>query len=152
MALSVEFYNTASNPKEVPKTLGAAITQTAVNCITYNPIDQLTGTLILDYNAALLNANYCTMAGKNYFITERKYGIGQHMELTLKVDVLETYWQEIKHCPAVFDRSDSHPNNMLSDPMERVSTQREVEYLPFVNVGVGNPFDYPDRILVQTML
>ena len=75
MALSITFYNTASNPKDVPKVLGAALGD-ALTLNPYKPLDELTGTVIVAYNASWLNANYCTMGGKSYFITDRQYDIG----------------------------------------------------------------------------
>lgn len=143
MALSITFYNTTSNPKEVPKTLGEPLGN-ALTLNPYKPLDQLTGTIIVDYNASWLSANYCTFEGKNYFITDRKYDIGQKMELTLKVDVLETYWNQIKNCPAVFDRSDTKNNAEIIDGQRRFEAYQDVEYIEFNGSGLT----YPERIVM----
>lgn len=104
MALTASFYTYTGDNRVLEKELGAAI-KTLTNTIKpYKPLDDLTGVLTLDYDAALLSANYCHLGtyaneawsnDKYYYVIDRKYDIGQKMELVLKVDVLMTYKSEI---------------------------------------------------------
>ena len=104
MALSADFYTYTGDSRVLQKELGTAIKSLSGLIEPYKPLDDLTGTLILAYDASLLSANYCHLGtyangnwsnDKYYYIIDRKYDIGQKMELVLKVDVLMTYKSEI---------------------------------------------------------
>lgn len=95
MSFECTFYNVADDNKVLTKTLGTA-THTCASTVPYNPLSPLTGKLILDYHEDILTSNYVNFLGKYHFITDKQLLSGQKIEVTCKVDVLQTYNTDIK--------------------------------------------------------
>ena len=59
MSFTCTFYNISDPPNKLSKTLGTAI-HTAT-CSPFNPVSDLHGEIIVDYNSAIEAANYCVI-------------------------------------------------------------------------------------------
>lgn len=82
-----------------------------ISTTPYEPLDDLNGYVILDYNESYNNYNKAQLYGKYYTITSREKDVGQKMRLNLKVDVMKTYASEIATCDVIVKRTGSPPPN-----------------------------------------
>ena len=130
-------YNNTDNPKTVNKTLSETPTHTAT-ITPYQPLSELTGTIILAYNSALDSANYCSFGSKYYFITDRILLTGGKIQLTLRVDVLMTYKTAIKNCPAILARTETKEAQdiYIADPDYPIEQYKKIVIKNFA------PFSY----------
>lgn len=154
MALSATLYNISANPRVVDKPLGSPVL-TANALAPYEELSNLTGKLILAYNADALNANYCkltetdgqyTTFEKYYYITDVSRDIGQKMNILLRTDVLMTYKSDIMNCEIIANRSDTLNNCDIADGLFRHEARQDIEQISFV--PVVNRFDYPDCVIM----
>lgn len=101
--MTVTFKTCTSNPKTAEKEFDQREGKTieVPNVQPFERLDDLTGTLILEYNDAIEASNYCEFEGMKYFITGKARDIGERLVLTLKLDALSTYWGQIKKCEAI---------------------------------------------------
>ena len=145
MSLSANFYNNTDNPKTVNKTLSAEPVISAT-ITPYQPLSELTGTIILAYDSDLDSANYCsigTNGTKYYFITDRILLTGGKIQLTLRIDVLMTYSADILNCKAVINRSDTLNNAQILDGAIRHEARQDIEYIDF-----NNGLSYPEKVIM----
>lgn len=75
----------------------------------YQPLDDLNGYVILDYNESYNDYNKAELYGKYYTITSRVKDIGHKIRLNLTVDVMKTYEDEIKNCEVIVQRTGTPP-------------------------------------------
>lgn len=76
-----------------------------ISTTPYEPLDDLNGYVILDYNSSYEQYNKAQLYGKYYTITSHVKEIGGKIRLNLEVDVMKTYADEIKDCFAVIERT-----------------------------------------------
>lgn len=118
---TISLYNISDNPKKLVKNPGNAL-YTPTTFEPYQPLSDLTGTVLIPYKIKVGNdyvilegANYAKLNGKYYFITDRVLEPGGKLRLYLKIDVLMTYAEQIKNCPAVNRRSANLYNAFIYD-------------------------------------
>lgn len=83
-----------------------------VATITATPTEKiniLNPSFIVEYKANLLTANYCYISELNryYYITSHTLEKGNRLIFNCEVDVLKTYYEQIKNCNATVIRSES---------------------------------------------
>lgn len=113
--MNITLYKTSSERHRLSKVL--------TNSVAVNNVHILDGTSITDpvvvigYDASLLSHSYAYISdfGRYYFITNIDVLPGQEMRLSLHVDVLTTYKDQIKACNARITRSQSNYDPMISD-------------------------------------
>ena len=81
----------------------------AIPTTPYQPLDDLNGYVILDYNESYNEYNKAELYGKYYTITSRVKDIGHKMRLNLEVDVMKTYADEIATCEVIVTRTSGEP-------------------------------------------
>lgn len=92
--------------------------QNNVLCDVYEPVDRLNPQIILDKDKVdLTNINYMDIPefGRKYFITNIVGEAGNKVSIYGHVDVLSTYDAQIRNCPLIAARSESHYNFYLQD-------------------------------------
>ena len=115
--MNITLYKTSSERHRLNKVL--------TNGISKNNVHILDGTSITDpvvvigYDVTLLTHSYAYISdfGRYYFITNIDVLPGQEMRLSLHVDVLMTYKDQIKACKARITRSQSNFDKYISDSM-----------------------------------
>lgn len=146
--MDISFYNYNGMNNVLQKTLSPVATITDVN--PFQPLSPLTGELILNYNANIFAANYCTFLGKSYFVTDRKMLPGQRMSIFCRVDVLQTYSAGIKTAPLIPSRSSDQYNSWIFDaqlPFEEAATSYSLP--PVGQAGVDYAvWDYDNMSLI----
>lgn len=80
-----------------------------ITAIPTEKINILNPSFIVEYKANLLTANYCYIAELNryYYITSHNLERGNRLIFNCEVDVLKTYYEQIKNCTATVIRSES---------------------------------------------
>ena len=129
------FYTFTGDPKTANKSLTQVASSAALQPL--EPINNLTARLVVDYKSAAFGADYFSFDGKYYKITDRKALTAQALEITGAVDTLKTYWNQIKDCPAVCERSTTKYNSKVNDPLYPVEQKKQV--------WVKNLFDLPNN-------
>lgn len=82
---------------------------TTINATPTEKVNILNPSFIVEYNSNLLNANYCYISELNryYYITSHNLERGNRLIFNCEVDVLKTYYEQIKNCNATVIRSES---------------------------------------------
>lgn len=110
MSLSITLYTSTADPKELDKS--SKLTQIGSAAITATPtndIDVLNPTVLLNYNSNYIGANYAYISafGRYYYINDKSVKPGQSITLTMSVDPLMSFRNQIKNCTACVTRSES---------------------------------------------
>lgn len=129
MSFNVNFYKTNDDPKVANKAI-IAIKQ--ASCRPTTTVDILNPVFEVDYDAALLKANYCYCAlfgNRYYFINDIKVDIGKKIILYCSVDVLKTYYSQIKECKACITRSESigEPTYVIDNKLPVNPSKKELK-------------------------
>lgn len=129
MSFSATLYNCSDDPRKAVKTLPAGIPVATItpteSCDILNP------TFILNYNASYATCNYIFVGApfnRRYFITDIKIDIGKKIVITCAVDVLSTYWADIKGNEVNVVRQENLKEPYLPDPEYKTYT----DFAPFV--------------------
>lgn len=112
--MDITLYRTKSEPNRLDKVLTDDM---LISGMLTDACNALNPTIRLSYNAAIFNKNYAfiPVLGRYYYINN--YVIdGDSILLSMHVDVLKTYQQDIKNSVAHINRSSSG-NPYIPDPM-----------------------------------
>ena len=127
----ITFWNSADDPRMLTKAVNSLNAVKEIQTAKpYQPLSPLTGQIIIDYDAAILNCNYCAFLGKYHFITDMQMLTGQKMAITCRVDVLQTYNAAIKNTRAYCKRTASRAlqTPYLYDNSAPISEKKFVAY------------------------
>lgn len=116
MGLTVTFYTSTANPKQLDKTGYLTAIGTAKTLHVKHKIDLLNPVFEVDYNSLFLPANYIYISefGRYYFVTIAT-DTAQRMTITGTVDVLYSHAAQIKNCPCTVIRSENAGVNYVID-------------------------------------
>ncbi len=155
--MDIAFFTYAGRSNVVQKTLTPVATITGAK--PFQPLSPLTGELLLDYNADIFGANYCTFLGKSYFVTDRELLTGQRMRIICRVDVLQTYCnsEAFNAIPIVPQRSASKTayNAWIADTMQPVEVAKYCEIMNPTGYDPALPdacLDYAELSLVAGII
>lgn len=135
--MNADFYDYQGENNVIVKKLNNDNKIGSVATITpYQPLSDLTGTIILTYNQTIFRANYCilnygtdqTPLPKNYFVIDRQLIQGGKMILTLMCDVLTTFQTQVLDMQVLCRRSAlvSKQTPYILDQNAPVETRRQV--------------------------
>lgn len=112
--MQVQIYKTSSERHRLSKSLSNQINKT---CHILDGTSITDPVIVIGYDASILSHSYAyiTDFGRYYFITNMEVLPGQEIRLSLHVDVLMTYKDQIKACNARVTRSQSNYDPMISD-------------------------------------
>lgn len=122
----VRLFNNYSDNNEVHKSISIL---REMDCNIYEECSIQTPTIIIDIEQnnpnVVLNANYCYIPFWNryYYITDSSIYNGNLVRLSLKVDVLMSFWNDFANSPCIAKRSTSHPNPHIPDTYEVYKNQ-----------------------------
>lgn len=120
--MNVVFYNNKSDNNEVSKELTNV---GSFDCELHRECSVQTPTMIVPMSDALLSANYCYIPkfGRYYYIAEMNIFSGDLVAISLKVDVLKSFWNDFKGSRCQAKRSSSKPNYNLPDETKTYKPQ-----------------------------
>lgn len=132
MSFEATLYNCSDDPRKAVKTFPAGIPVATItpteSCDILNP------TFILNYNASYTTCNYIFVGApfnRRYFITDIKIDIGKKIVITCAVDVLSTYWADIKGNEVNVVRQENLKEPYLPDPEYKTYTDfQNITYMP----------------------
>lgn len=103
--MDVIFYKCSDDPRSLNKTYTDEKRKT---CTVYAECSILNPSILLRYDAGLIHHNYMYIPewGRYYFVSSMSVATGKQMIVTGSVDVLQTYKDEIKNCPATCIRNE----------------------------------------------
>jgi len=116
-SFTIEFRVNKSDPKTAEKTLDPN-KKYQKPCTPYEALDDLNGFVIIDYDPNVMECNYAEYDSKQYFVTDRIRQPGQKLQISLRIDSLSTYWDQIKTCQALLattTNSDGWTRQMQGD-------------------------------------
>ena len=112
--MQVQIYKTSSERHRLSKSLTNQINKT---CHILDGTSITDPVIVIGYDSSILQHTYAyiTDFGRYYFITNMEVLPGQEIRLSLHIDVLMTYKDQIKACNARVTRSQSNYDPMISD-------------------------------------
>lgn len=144
MNVTLNFYINDSDTNVVNKNLtnGKTINATLKTSTNVeNPVFVLSRSAYDTY----YNYLYCEELGRYYFVDSPVILQGGLIELSCKVDVLETYASEIKNLTCTVARNEKHKNGYLPD-----GKYKSVAYEQIVTKKFPNPINN-DCVILMTM-
>lgn len=128
-----------------------------IECDVYEPVDRLNPQIILDKDRVdLTNINYMEIPefGRKYFITNIVGEAGNKVSVYGHVDVLSTYDAQIRRCPLIAARSESHYNFYLQDERRLFNAYTWNQYITITDdqadISDGEFFE-PDTMILIAM-
>ena len=137
--MTITLYTTDSDPKTVDKQLSVIASDLAIKPLQTFSI--LTPVIALDYATAYLRANYAYIPelSRYYFVGDPQLELGKRIIFTCTVDVLMSYSEGIKNCPATIVRSEAYPPGAVVDDKLPVNPNtKELKVIEFTPES-----DYP---------
>ena len=122
--MQIKLYKNLSEVNTIGKTLTEESVRTGTlkdGCSVLSPSVVLTGENLSGFNYA-----YIPQFSRYYFIKEITSVKSGLWELSMRVDVLETYQTQIKAQKAVVERQEQNYNLYLNDPEWKVYTNKQV--------------------------
>ena len=128
--MTITVYKISDDRRVVNKTLGTAVA--TLTAVIKNDADILYPVLEVAYNSSVLTANYLYIdtLQRYYYIKNIKLD-RQRIFLECEVDVLKSYYNEIKNLSCVVSRQENNYNTYLNDGVWRNLQPKEVITLPF---------------------
>lgn len=113
--MNITLYKTSSERHRLNKVLTNSVAKN--NCHILDGTSITDPVVVIGYDATLLTHSYAYISdfSRYYFITNIEVLPGQEMRLSLHVDVLMTYKDQIKACNSRVTRSQSNYDPMISD-------------------------------------
>lgn len=135
-------YNTTSNPKALNKDLTNGTNIETIH--PYEPVSDLEGYVIVNYNSTYEDMNYAAYDNDFYFIVDREKMIGGKMKLYLRMDVLMSFSTGIVNCPIVVLRSEvtSKHNAYIQDGLRVTYADREMDTFAIGDLTTQDPDSY----------
>ena len=143
----VTFYHMKSDYRVVNKNINTVIGTT--NTIEpYNPLSDITGFIIVSYDANWYSANYAKVGDKYYYIIGREVLTGGMMRIVLHVDVLmnvgnSAAFRAIKIVPSRSDKENLY-NSWIADGSQPYELAKDTT--------VSNPVGYDESLLPNACL
>lgn len=122
--MQIKLYKNISEVNTIGKTLTEESVRTGTlkdGCSVLSPSVVLTGENLSGFNYA-----YIPQFSRYYFIKEITSVKSGLWEISMRVDVLETYQTQIKAQKAVVERQEQNYNLYLNDPEWKVYTNKQV--------------------------
>lgn len=140
--MQIILYVTTSEPNRVKKTLnnantlqGTLKTETSI----MNPVIDIAGT------NTILSYNYCYIPDfkRYYFITDIVVVRNGLFRLSLSVDVLQTYWNELQNLKVIVARQENRMDAYLNDDKQKVRAYDKIyTVMPSTVSPFGKEFSY----------
>ena len=125
--MNATFCKYAGKNDTINKTLTTVATLTIK---PYNDFDDNNPYLIIAYNSAIEDCNYCIIDGVKYFIETPIKNIGNRLELRLTKDLLSTYAAELMQCNAIIDRNSVNYNSYIHDESQKMCVNKTTFSIP----------------------
>lgn len=131
MPISLQFYNTTSNPKKINKTISAV--GGAISLDPFEDFDLENPYVILNNNTAV--GNYAQI-GSDYFFAEQPILMtGNRKMVRFTKDVLMSNKAQLLNVDVIAERSSNLYNSYMYDPVQAQQANKEIQNYEFYRVG-----------------
>lgn len=135
MAIAVNFWRYAGSPKRIDKALSAT-PDLVKNAVTpFEPLDQLRGYVIMEYDEIYYEMTMAGIGWKYYHITDRTALPGGRIRLDFMVDVLYTYRTDLMNCNVWCKRSAVKQTPYIPDALAPIESRMIVEATEGEEIG-----------------
>lgn len=126
---SITLYKVSDDNNVIDKSLNSALT---FNIMMKADVDVLNPVIILDsISAADYNYAYIPSFGRYYYITSRTAIPGGLTQISMHVDVLKSYSNEIKSLSAVIKRQQNRGSQYIPDPEYELNSNTNKKTIKF---------------------
>lgn len=130
--MQIHIYHNNSENNAINKNI---VGITSPDCVVKDPISMITPTVILN---SFENMSYCNYAyipsfNRYYFIDDIRPLTGSRVELSLRVDVLETYKDTLLALSAVLDKQEANGSPYYNDGSFNVLAREFLQSYNFPN-------------------
>lgn len=149
MGIEIEFYKFYGDPRTANKNLGNQVGSD----VTLQPLEAISNLevrMIINYNSDFFECNYFTAESMVYHITGMRRLTAEAMEITGRLDSVASYWDKIKKCPCMCDRTADAARGtfFINDPILRTNQYTLDET---ISLKPNNIFGYNGHILLMTV-
>ncbi|MBO5853322.1 MAG: hypothetical protein J6Q61_01135 [Bacteroidales bacterium] len=141
--MTIYFYDTLNDDRAMPKTLE---NETEATGTVRGDIDILNPTILIEGDTAIKNYAYIPDFNRYYFVSPPRVIRNGISEITLKVDVLQTYYVGIMNSPIVAERSSNMYNAYIADPNRKFFQYTVNQY-----IDIGDDIGKPDTPILVTV-
>lgn len=131
MSLTLQFYNTTSNPKKINKAISAV-----GGAITLNPFEDFDTEnpyVILDNGTAV--GNYAKIDNDYFFAEQPILMTGNRKMVRFTKDVLMSNKAQLLNVEVIAERSSNLYNSYMYDPVQAQQANKEIQNYEFYRVG-----------------
>lgn len=131
MSLTLQFYNTTSNPKKINKTIAAV-----GGAITLNPFEDFdleNPYVILDNGTSV--GNYAKIDNDYFFAEQPILMTGNRKMVRFTKDVLMSNKAQLLNVDVIAERSSNLYNSYMYDPVQAQQANKEIQNYEFYKVG-----------------
>lgn len=133
--MQVNFWRYAGSPKLINKNLPAEAAISRQSVEPFEPLDELSGYIIMQYNQDYYEMTMAGIGWKYYHITGRTALPGNRIRLDLRVDCLYTYRTDLMNCPVWCKRSAVLQTPYIMDNKAPIESRKEVSASPMAAIG-----------------
>lgn len=131
MPISLQFYNTTSNPKKINKTI-AAVGGT-ISLDPFEDFDTENPYVILNNNTAV--GNYAKIDNDYFFAEQPILMTGNRKMVRFTKDVLMSNKAQLLNVEVIAERSSNLYNSYMYDPVQAQQANKEIQNYEFYRVG-----------------
>lgn len=131
MSISLQFYNTTSNPKKINKSITAVGSEITLN--PFEDFDLENPYVILDNGTSV--GNYAKI-GNDYFFAEQPILMtGNRKMVKFVKDVLMSNKAQLMNVEVIAERSSNIYNSYMNDPVQALQSNYEIQNYQFYEIG-----------------
>jgi hypothetical protein len=114
--MNIDLYFNSSDPRKVHKNITQYGSTKAIQLLEPCSIESPVVIVQMDDNILTSNYAYIAHFGRYYYISDKTIIEGNKVRLSLKCDVLKTFFNSCGNSPIIAKRSSSHPDYRIADP------------------------------------
>lgn len=131
MSLTLQFYNTTSNPKKINKTISAV--GAAIDISPFEDFDTENPYVIIDNDTAV--GNYAKIDNDYFFAEQPILMTGNRKMVRFTKDVLMSNRAQLLNVEVIAERSSNLYNSYMYDPVQAQQANKEIQNYEFYKVG-----------------
>lgn len=143
MPISLQFYNTTSNPKKINKTLSAV--GASISLAPFEDFDLENPYVIINNGVAV--GNYAKIGNDYFFANEPILMTGNRKMVRFVKDVLMSNKDQLLNVEVIADRSSNYYNSYITDPTVKFQTNSETINYKLQTIGTWQN----DAVIVVTI-
>lgn len=133
--MTIYFYDMIDDPRTMPKNMQNETTKTGS---VRGEIDMIRPVIDVEGSAFSQNYAYIPDFNRYYYVDNVRILRTGICTLTLRVDVLQSFYSEIVNAPMIAERSENVFNTFIADPERKFYQYTLNQYIDIGDVGIPN--------------